>query len=94
VVRDPYARWCDRENPRGSTYVNLQILIVRTADRARSMNVERNTQYKEEHISSDRGEPHLPPTQSANLDNDARLQSVINIDKLRFFILDTCLEFG
>src|SRR6266567_1291541 len=21
-VRDPYARWCDRENPRGSTYVD------------------------------------------------------------------------
>ena len=26
MVRDPYARWCDRESSRGPTYVNQVIL--------------------------------------------------------------------
>ena len=26
MVRDPYARWCDRESSRGPTYVNQQVI--------------------------------------------------------------------
>src|SRR2546428_97794 len=42
-VRDPYARWCDRENPRGSTYV----------DRERHQSPVTNHQSQITNLSSD-----------------------------------------